>query len=85
MGKYRYKMGPGAVFYVPRIKRPIAQCTVATRDFLTIIHSDHPNLTISQLRDMLTNPDEYIPAPEAVDVLDAHIKAGYGDYIPTWE
>lgn len=83
MRRYRKKLG--AEFYVPTRKRPVAQSTIATRNFLVIIHSDYPNRTISQLRELITNPDEYIPAPEAVDVLDAHIKAGCGDLIPTWD
>lgn len=69
-------------YYVPRRKTALTGSTKATSDFLAIIHEDNPNLTIFQLRELLIN--KYIVSPEALAVLDAHIKAGYGDTIPSW-
>jgi len=34
---------------------------------------------------MLIDSPKYVFDPDAIAVLDAHIKAGYGDYIPDWE
>lgn len=45
---------------------------------------DNPPLTVSQLRELITDKTKFILDPEAVAVLDAHIKAGYGDHIPNW-
>lgn len=71
-------------YYVPGRKRRVAGSTKATSDFLTIIHQDHPTATISQLRELITDESKYIIEPAALAVLDAHIKAGYGDHIPNW-
>lgn len=70
-------------YYVTGRKKRVAESTCATGDFLAITHEDYPTLTIRQLRDLLTGPT-YILDPGAIEVLDAHIKAGYGDLIPTW-
>lgn len=78
----RYSRGTG--YCVPGRKRPVAESTVATGYFLAIVHQDYPTLTISQLREVITDRTKYILDPEAVAVLDAHIKAGYGDHIPNW-
>lgn len=69
-------------YYVPRRKTALTGSTKATSDFLAILHEENPDLTISQLRQLLT--DKYIVSPEALAVLDVHIKAGYGDTIPPW-
>lgn len=69
-------------YYVPRRKTALTGSTKATSDFLAILHEENPDLTISQLRQLLT--DKYIVSPEALTVLDVHIKAGYGDTIPHW-
>ena len=29
-------------------------------------------------------PQQVRLSPEAIEVLDAHIKAGYGDHVPNW-
>lgn len=69
-------------YYVPHRKTALIGSTKATSDFLAILHEENPNLTISQLRQLLI--DKYIVSPEALMVLDTHIKAGYGDTIPHW-
>lgn len=71
-------------YYVPGRKKRIAGSTVSTNDFLVIIHEGNPTLTIRQLKELITDHTQYIPNTEAVQVLDAHINAGYGDHIPTW-
>lgn len=73
-----------AAYYVPGKKRKVAGSTTAIRDFLAIIHEDNPALTVAQLRALLLDRDKYIFSPGAIAVLDAHIKAGYGDWIPAW-
>lgn len=65
-------------------KRPIAGSTAATSYFLVAVHEEHPDCTIAQLRDLLTDKTQYILDPEAVAVCDAYIKAGEGDVIPRW-
>ena len=71
-------------YFVPGRKRRIAGSTVATRDFLAIVHEEHPTATIAQLRAIITDKTQYIRNPEAVEVLAVHIAAGYGDRIPDW-
>ena len=71
-------------YYVRGRKRRIAGSTKATSDFLALVHSEHPTATISQLREIITDRTQYILCPEALEVLEAHIKAGYGDHIPNW-
>lgn len=83
MSKYP-KSFASVEYYVPGRKRRVAGSTKATSDFLTIIHQDHPTATISQLRELITDESKYIIEPTALAVLDAHIKAGYGDHIPDW-
>ena len=78
----RYSLGTD--YYVPGRKRPVAESTVATGQFLEIVHQDNPAATISQIREIITDKTRYIICPEAVAVLDAHIEAGYGDHIPNW-
>lgn len=78
----RYSLGTD--YYVPGRKRPVAESTVAAGYFLEIVHQDNPTATISQLREIITDKTRFITDPEAVAVLDAHIKAGYGDHIPNW-
>lgn len=80
----RRRYGPGVHYYVPDRKRPVVESTAATGHFLTIVHEDNPTATISQLREIITDKTRFITDPEAVAVLDAHIKAGYGDHIPNW-
>ena len=71
-------------YYVRGRKRRIAGSTKATSDFLALVHSEHPAATISQLLEIITDRTQYILCPEALEVLEAHIKAGYGDHIPNW-
>ena len=78
------KSNLGAEYYDTRGSRPITYSTVATMNFLALLHIEYPELTIRQLRDLITDKREYIPNPEAVAVLDAHIKKGHGDEIPAW-
>lgn len=72
-------------YYVVGRKRKIAGSTKAVNDFLVIIHKENPTFTIQQIRELITNRNRYILYPDAVDVLDAYIKAGYGDRIPEWK
>lgn len=71
-------------YYVPGRKRPIAGSTRATYDFLVVVHENNPTLTIKQLCELITDRSKYIFQPEAMEVLNAYIKAGYGDCVPTW-
>lgn len=71
-------------YHVPGRKKRISGSTRATSDFLAIMHQDHPTYTIRQLRELISDRARYIPDPEAIEVLDAHIKAGYGDLTPDW-
>ena len=71
-------------YYVPGRKRRIAGSTKATSDFLAMLHETYPTLTIAQLREVITDRSKYIIFPEAIEVLDAHIEAGYGDRVPGW-
>lgn len=71
-------------YYVRGRKRRVSGSTVATERFLVMVHQDHPDATISQLREIITDKTKYILCPEGLAVLDDHIKAGYGDHIPNW-
>ena len=71
-------------YYAPGRKKRIAGSTKATSDFLACLHEENRMLTIAQLRELITDRSKYIYEPEAVEVLDAYIKAGYGDYVPEW-
>lgn len=71
-------------YFVPGRKRRVTGSTKAISDFLAMVHEDNPTFTIQQLRELITNRTLYILMPDAVEVLDAHIKLGYGDYIPKW-
>lgn len=74
-----------AEYYVRGRKKRVAGSTRAVNDFLVLIHQENPELTIRQIRELITDRSRYIVNLEAVEVLDAHIKAGYGDCIPSWE
>lgn len=71
-------------YFVPGRKRRIAGSTRAVSDFLSIVHEDYPTLTVRQIRELISDRTRYIPDPEAIAVLDAYIKVGYGDHIPNW-
>ena len=64
--------------------KKIAGSTTATCMFLAIVHEDNPDMTIAQLKRLLLDKTKFIYNPEAIAVLDAHIKAGYGDRVPQW-
>lgn len=81
---YRNRMRKGALYYVPGRKHWIAESTVAVSLFLAMVHETHPTFTVSQLRELITDRAQYIPDPEAIEVLNIHIKLGYGDSIPDW-
>jgi hypothetical protein len=77
-------------YYVPDRKakygrKIVAGSTKATNDLLVIVHEEYPTFTIKQLKALLTDRTQFIYNPEAVAVLDAHIKAGHGDRIPNWK
>ena len=74
-----------AEYYVKGRKKRIAGSTVAVKDFLVVLHEENPAFTIRQIRELITDRSRYIPNNEAVEVLDVHIKAGYGDYVPEWK
>lgn len=71
-------------YYVPGRKRRLTGSTKATSDFLAMIHEDFPTATIMDIRAIITDKRKYILNPEAVAVLDTHIKAGYGNHVPKW-
>lgn len=71
-------------YYVPGRKRRVAGSTKATSDFLALTHEEHPTATISELREIITDKTKFIIDPDAVAVLDAHIKAGCGGRVPNW-
>ena len=39
---------------------------------------------ISQLYALVIDRSKYIKFPEAIEVLEKHLKAGYSDYVPKW-
>ena len=86
----KYPKGHTDISYYPHIRpkgkkiRKVAGSTTATNDFLVIIHKEYPDLTISQIRDLLLDKTKYIYNPEAIAVLDAYIGIGEGDVIPGW-
>lgn len=82
----KYNIGLGYEFFSQdrKRKRPIAKATTATNDFLVYVHELHPDYTVNQLRQLITNKAAFILNPEAVAVLDAYIKIGEGDTIPRW-
>ena len=85
----KYKVGLGAAFYVPKKKnskkkKRFIEATSATSRFLGIVCEENPALTIQEIYDLITDKTRYIYNPEAVAVLDAHIKKGYGKCIPSW-
>lgn len=71
-------------YYVPGRKSRVAGSTKATSDFLAIVHQENPAATVSMLWEIITDKTRFIRNPEAVEVLDAHIKAGYGNHVPNW-
>ncbi len=71
-------------YFVPGRKRRVAGSTKATSAFLAVAHGENPTATISELREIISDKRRYITNPEAVEVLDAHIRAGYGSHIPDW-
>ncbi len=72
-------------YYVAGRKKRITGSTVATNDFLVIIHEENPTLTIRQLRELIGDRTKYLHNSEAEEVLEAYINAGHGDHIPTWK
>ena len=65
-------------------KRPVAYSTVATSDFLALIHEQRPFFSINQLKELINDKTQYIYNPDANAVLNAYIKAGEGDIVPQW-
>lgn len=72
-------------YRVPGRKRPVAGSTRETSDFLALVHLGNPAATIAELREIITDRTRFILNPEAVAVLDAHIKAGHGNIVPKWD
>lgn len=73
------------VYYTPGRKRRVAGSTIATNAFLVLIHKENPEATIAELRCIISDRTRFIYNPDATEVLDAYIKAGYGGYIPNWK
>lgn len=71
-------------YYAPGRKRRVAGSTKATNDFLVMVHQENPTATISQLHTIIADRSLWLPNPEAIAVLEAHISAGYGNHIPDW-
>ena len=65
-------------------KKKIAGSTKAVNDFLVLVYKENPEMTINQLKTLITDPSKYIKNPDAIAVMDAHIKAGFGDTVPSW-
>lgn len=80
----KYPKGHTDVAFYSSKRKKIAGSTTATNDFLVIIHEDHPEMTISQLKELLLDKTKFIYHPEAIAVLDAYIEAGEGDTVPMW-
>lgn len=81
----RYPKGHTDVqYFVHGRKRQVAGSTKATSDFLAAVHQMNPTATISQLYGIITDRSQWLPDPEAIAVLEAHISAGYGENIPNW-
>jgi len=72
-------------YYVPGRKKSITGSTRPISAFLAIVHEENPALSISQLRELLLDCTRYLINPDAIAVLDTHIEAGYGDYVPQWK
>lgn len=72
-------------YYVPGRKKRIAGSTKAVNDFLVVVHRENPAMTVRQIRELITDRQRYVFWPDAVEVLDRHIKAGYGDHVPEWK
>ncbi len=70
-----------AEYFLNGRKRWVAGSIKAVHDFLVLIHEENPAFTIKQLRGLITDQYRYILNWETVEVLDAHIKAGYWDYV----
>lgn len=71
-------------YYVPGRKRQVAGSTKSTSDFLALVHEEYPMATVAELRGIVTDKRRFLTNPEAVDVLDAHIRTGHGGLIPDW-
>lgn len=79
----RYPRGHKDVqYWAPGHKKPITGSTKATSDFLAVVCGEHPEASIGELRALITDRSRYILEPEAVAVLDAYIKCGYGGFVP---
>lgn len=72
-------------YFVSGRKKRVAGSTKAVSDFLVLVHEENPTLTIRQLRELITDKSRYIENVDAIVVLDAHIKVGFGDTIPSWK
>lgn len=42
-------------YHIPGRKQLVAESTIATGHFLALVHEDNPTLTISQLRELITD------------------------------
>ena len=72
------------IYRVPVRKKPLTRSTKATSDFLAMVHQQYPKETIAELRNRITNRSHYLPNPDAIQILDDHVNAGYGAKIPNW-
>jgi hypothetical protein len=60
-------------WYVPGHKQPIAYSTISTRDSIGAMADDHPDASISELRDL------FVYDEESKRVMSAYIDNGYGN------
>lgn len=67
-----------------KYKRPIAYSTVATEEFLIMIHEMYPDEDILSLWARLCDKKQWIYNPEAVAVLEAYINKNEGNIIPNF-
>jgi len=63
-------------WHIPNRKKPIAYSTIATRDAIYCVAENGD--TLAEVRRKF---DFLIYDKEAIEVLDAHIKHGYGEWI----
>ena len=67
-----------------KYKHPIAYSTVATEEFLIMIHEMYPDEDILSLWARLCDKKQWIYNQEAVAVLEAYIEKNEGNVIPNF-
>lgn len=67
-----------------KYKRPIAYSTVATEEFLIMIHEMYPDEDILSLWARLCDKKQWIYNPEEVAVLESYIEKNEGNVVPNF-